>query len=155
MKQVEFHKKESELKDKASELKEKALADAYVINELQGKLLAFQNLSKHDETLQLEFSVIHYKVEESILNGNLDEMKELSKYLSRLIKNPSDKDESLDISELLNNLSPINHGEENHVQNPLAVINTFDINHINTTHSVYPSGEGSESFSMIDTENLH
>ena len=156
MKQVEFHKKESELKDKASELKEKALLDAMeivkqkdIVNELQGKLLAFQNLSKHDETLQLELSVIHYKVEESIVNGNLEEMKELSKYLSQLMKNPADEDESLDISELLNNLSPVVHGGENQVQNPLAVINNFDINHINTTHSVYPSGEVSESYEII------
>jgi hypothetical protein len=156
MKQVEFHKKESELKDKASELKEKALLDAMeivkqkdIVNELQGKLLAFQNLSEHDETLQLELSVIHYKVEESIVNGNLEEMKELSKYLSQLMKNPADKDESLDISELLNNLSPVVHGGENQVQNPLAVINNFDINHINTTHSVYPSGEVSESYEII------
>lgn len=156
MKQVEFHKKESELKDKASELKEKALLDAMeivkqkdIVNELQGKLLAFQNLSKHDETLQLELSVIHFKVEESIVNGNLEEMKELSKYLSQLMKNPADEDESLEISELLNNLSPIVHGGENQVQNPLAVINNFDINHINTTHSVYPSGEVSESYEII------
>lgn len=154
MKQVEFHKKESELKDKA-------LADAHeivkqnkIINELQEKLLAFQNLSKHDETLKLELSVIHFKVEESILNGNLEEMKELSKYLSQLMKNPADKGESLDISELLNNLSPIVHGGENQVQNPLTVINNFDINHINTTHSIYPSGEGS-SFDIIDVENFH
>jgi len=163
MKQVEFHKKESEFKDKAledalkigkqnkiiSKLKEKELADAHVINELQGKLLAFKDLSKHDETLQLELSVIHFKVEESISKGNIDEMKELSKYLSELMKNPIEKDESLDISELLNNLSPVVHGEENHIQNPLAVINNFDINHINTTHSVYPSGEVSESYEII------
>jgi len=69
------------------------------------------------------------------------------------MKNPIEKDESLDISELLN-LSPIVHGEENVVQNPLAVINNFDINHINTTHSVYPSGEGS-SFSIIQEESLN
>jgi len=92
-KQLEFKAKEVELKDKASELKEKALLDAMeivkqkdIVNELQGKLLAFQNLSKHDETLQLELSVIHFKVEESIANKNVNEMEELSKYLSQLIK---------------------------------------------------------------------
>jgi len=160
-KQLEFKAKEVELKDKASELKEKALLDAMeivkqkdIVNELQGKLLAFQNLSKHDETLQLELSVIHFKVEESIANKNVNEMEELSKYLSQLIKNPGDKDESLDISELLNNLSPIGHVEANIVQNPLAVINNFDINNIHTTHSVYPSGEGS-SFDVIQEESFH
>jgi len=150
---IESLMKQLEFKAKESELKEKALADAYIINELQGKLLTFKDLSKHDETLKLELSVIHFKVEESILNGNVDEMKELSKYLSELMKNPIEKDESLEISELLN-LSPIGHVEANIVQNPLAVINNFDINHINTTHSVYPSGEGS-SFSIIDVENSH
>jgi hypothetical protein len=60
----------------------------------------------------------------------------------------------LDISELLNNLSPIVHEVDNQVQNPLAVINNFDINHINTTHSIYPSGDGS-SFDIIDAENSH
>lgn len=103
--QIELLTKQLEFKSKESELKEKALADAHIINELQGKLLAFKDLSKHDETLKLELSVIHFKVEESILNGNVDEMKELSKYLSQLMKNPLEKDESLEISELLNNLS--------------------------------------------------
>jgi hypothetical protein len=155
LKEKEAYKLQIELLMKQVEFKDKALEDAHVINELQGKLLAFQNLSKHDETLQLELSVIHFKVEESILNGNLEEMKELSKYLSQLMNNPADKDESLDISELLNNLSPVVHSEQNQVQNPLAVINNFDINHINTTHSVLLGGEGSESFSIIDAENSH
>lgn len=155
MKQVEFHKKESELKDKA-------LADAHeivkqnkIINELQEKLLAFQNLSKHDETLKLELSVIHFKVEESILNGNVDEMKELSKYLSQLMKNPADEDESLDISELLN-LSPIVNVEENPVQQNVPVINhgNFDINQMHITHSVLLGGEGSESFSIIKEDHI-
>ena len=146
---IELLTKQLEFKEKESELKEKALADAHIINELQGKLLTFKDLSKHDETLKLELSVIHFKVEESILNGNVDEMKELSKYLSQLMKDPIEKEESLEISELLNNLSPIVHVEANQVQNPLAVINNFDINHINTTHSVYPSGEGSESYEIL------
>jgi hypothetical protein len=164
MKQLEFKEKEVELKTKESELKDKALEDAHeivkqnkIISELQEKLLAFKNLSQHDETLQLELSVIHFKVEESIVNGNLDEMKELSKYLSQLMKDPIEKEESLDISELLNNLSPIVHGGENHIQNSVPVINNFDINNIHTTHSVLVSvsGEGSESFTIIDTENFH
>jgi len=170
MKQVEFYKKESEFKDKAledaleigkqnkiiSKLKEKELADAHVINELQGKLLAFKNLSQHDETLQLELSVIHFKVEESIANKNISEMEELSKYLSQLMKEPIQKEESLDISELLNNLSPIVHVEENQVQNPLAVINNFDINNVHTTHSVLISISGEESgFSIIQEESLN
>jgi DNA-binding XRE family transcriptional regulator len=156
MKQVEFHKKESELKDKANELKDKALADAHLINELQEKLLAFQNLSKHDETLKLELSVIHFKVEESIVNGNLDEMKELSKYLSELMKDHIEKDESLEISELLN-LSPIVHGGENLVQQNVPVVNhgNFDINQMHITHSVLLGGEGSESFEIIKDESLN
>jgi len=155
MKQLAFKEKEVELKTKESEFKDKALEDAHeivkqnkIINELQGKLLAFKDLSKHDETLQLELSVIHFKVEESIANKNVNEMEELSKYLSQLMKEPIEKEESLDISELLNNLSPVLHVQENLVQNPLAVINNFDINDVHTTHSVYPSGEGS-SFSII------
>jgi len=153
MKQLEFKAKEVELKDKALEDANEIVKQNKIINELKGKLLAFKDLSKGDETLQLELSVIHFKVEESILNGNVDEMKELSKYLSQLMKEPADKDESLDISELLNNLSPV-HVQENLVQNPVAVINNFDINHINTTHSVYPSGEGS-SFDIIQEESFH
>lgn len=146
---IESLMKQLEFKDKALEDAHEIVKQNKMINELQEKLLAFQNLSKHDETLKLELSVIHFKVEESILNGNLDEMKELSKYLSELMKNPIEKDESLEISELLN-LSPIGHVEANLVQNPVPVINNFvDINHINTTHSVYPSGEGSESFEII------
>jgi hypothetical protein len=148
-KQLEFKAKEVELKDKALEDALEIGKQNKIINELQGKLLAFKDLSKHDETLQLELSVIHFKVEESILGGNVEEMKELSKYLSQLMKNPIEKEESLEISELLNNLSPVVHGEKNHIQNPLAVINNFDINHINTTHSVYPSGEVSESYEII------
>jgi len=162
MKQIEFHEKESELKDKANELKEKALLDAMeivkqkdIVNELQGKLLAFKDLSKYDETLQLELSVIHFKVEESIANKNVSEMEELSKYLSQLMKDPIEKEESLDISELLNNLSPVNV-QENLVQNPIAVINNFDINNVHTTHSVLISMSGEESgFSIIQEESLN
>lgn len=153
MKQLAFKDKEVELKDKALEDAHEIVKQNKIINELQEKLLAFKDLSKHDETLQLELSVIHFKVEESILGGNVEEMKELSKYLSELMKNPIEKEESLEISELLNNLSPV-HVQENLVQNPLAVINNFDINHINTTHSVYPSGEGS-SFSIIQEESFN
>jgi len=153
--QIELLTKQLEFKSKESELKEKALADAHIINELQGKLLAFKDLSKHDETLKLELSVIHFKVEESILNGNVDEMKELSKYLSELMKNPIEKDESLEISELLN-LSPIGHIEANHVQNPVAVINNFDMNNVHTTHSVLISMSGEESaFSIIQEESFN
>jgi len=156
MKQVEFHKKESEFKDRALEDALEIGKQNKIINELQGKLLTFKNLSQHDETLQLELSVIHFKVEESIANKNISEMEELSKYLSQLMKEPIQKEESLDISELLNNLSPIVHVEENQVQNPLAVINNFDINNVHTTHSVLISISGEESgFSIIQEESLN
>jgi hypothetical protein len=146
---------------KQLEFKDRALEDAHeiakqnkIINELQGKLLAFKDLSKHDETLQLELSVIHFKVEESILGGNVEEMKELSKYLSQLMKEPIEKEESLDISELLNNLSPV-HVQENLVQNTVAVINNgnFDIDNQHITHSVLLSG--GESFSIIQEESFN
>ena len=123
MKQVEFHKKESELK-------EKALADAHIINELQGKLLAVVDLHKEGKDIP-NIELLKDQVNESILSGNVDDMKEFSKYLSQLMKNPIEKEESLEISELLNNLSPIVHVEANQVQNPLTVINNFDINHKN------------------------
>lgn len=154
MKQLEFKAKEVELKDKALEDANEIVKQNKIINELQGKLLAFKDFSKHDETLQLELSVIHFKVEESILNGNLDEMKELSKYLSQLMKEPIEKEESLDISELLNNLSPV-HVQENLVQNPIAVINNgnFDIDNQHITHSVLLSG--GESFSIIQEESFN
>jgi len=58
--------------------------------------------------------------------------------------------ESLNLSSI--NLSPINHGEQNQIVG--NIIGNFDINHINTTHSIYPSGEGS-SFDIIDAENSH
>ena len=140
MKQVEFHKKESEFKDKALEDAHEIVKQNKIINELQGKLLAFKDLSKHDETLQLELSVIHFKVEESIANKNVNEMEELSKYLSQLMKEPIEKEESLDISELLSNISPIS--PINSAQHPVAVVNNgnFDIDQMHVTHSVLLSG---------------
>ena len=160
MKQVEFHKKESELKDKASELKEKALLDAMeivkqkdIVNELQGKLLAVVDLHKESKDVP-DIEVLKYQVNESILSGKVDEMKEFSKYLNELMKNPTDKDESLEISELLN-LSPIVHAEEKSVHHPVAVINNgnFDIDNQHITHSVLLNGE--ESFSIIQEESFH
>lgn len=155
MRQVEFHKKESELKDKALEDAHEIAKQNKMINELQGKLLAVVDLHKEGKDIP-NIELLKDQVNESILSGNVDDMKEFSKYLSQLMKNPADKDESLEISELLNNLSPVVHGEQNHVQNPLAVINNFDINHINTTHSVLVSMSGEESaFSIIQEESFH
>jgi len=175
MKQVEFHKKESELKDKVLEdirlidelkakevqdashihrLKAKQLDNLIVIHELKEQVLSLETLyNKGQGIIGIELDDLKHKVNESIASEKIDEMKEFSKYLSQLMKNPIEKEESLDISELLN-LSPIVHTEENVIQNPLAVINNFDINHINTTHSIYPSGGGS-SFDIIDAENLN
>lgn len=72
------------------------------------------------------------------------------------MKDPIEKEESLEISELLNNLSPVLHVQENHVQNPLAVVNNgnFDIDNQHITHSVLLNGEGS-SFSIIQEESFH
>jgi len=160
MKQLAFKEKEVELKTKESEFKDKALEDAHeivkqnkIINELQEKLLAFQNLSKHDETLQLEFSVIHYKVEESIVNGNVDEMKELSKYLSLLMKDPIEKDEYIDLSKLLAlNESPVLHVQENVVQNPIGVINKFGIQ--NTTVVSEEVFVDSKEYKLLNSSNI-
>lgn len=157
MKQVEFHKKESELKDKALEDAHEIVKQKDIVNELQEKLLAFQNLSKHDETLQLELSVIHFKVEESIANKNVSEMEELSKQLSQFMKDPIDK--NVNISELLKSLELSPVIKENSVNHPVEVNNNanisnfIDINHINTTHSVYPSGE--DSYSIIQDDGSH
>jgi hypothetical protein len=155
--QIKLLKKQLEFKDKEVELKDKALEDALeigkqnkIINELQGKLLAVVDLHKEGKDIP-DIEVLKSQVNESILSGNVDDMKEFSKYLSQLIKNPIEKDESLEISELLNNLSPVLHVQENLVQNPLAVINNFDINNIHTTQSILVSmsGEGAESFEII------
>ena len=152
--QIELLTKQLEFKSKESELKEKALADAHIINELQGKLLAVVDLHKEGKDIP-NIELLKDQVNESILSGNVDDMKEFSKYLSQLMKNPADKDESLEISELLNNLSPVLHVQENLVQNPLAVINNFDINNVHTTHSVLISMSGEESFSIIQEESLN
>jgi hypothetical protein len=155
--QIKLLKKQLEFKDKEVELKDKALEDALeigkqnkIINELQGKLLAVVDLHKEGKDIT-DIEVLKSQVNESILSGNVDDMKEFSKYLSQLIKNPIEKDESLEILELLNNLSPVLHVQENLVQNPLAVINNFDINNIHTTQSILVSmsGEGAESFEII------
>jgi len=174
MKQVEFHKKESELKDKVledaleigkqnkiiSELKEKELADVLeivkqkdVINELQGKLLDLKALYEHDISFSEQFSAIQFRAENSIANNDIADIQYLIGHIGGLVE---DGRENI---ELVLNESPIpqvheNNAQENVVQNPLAVINNFDINHINTTHSVYPSGEGS-SFSIIQEESLN
>jgi len=57
--------------------------------------------------------------------------------------------ESLNLSSI--NLSPINHGEQNQIVG--NIIGNFDNQHI--THSVILGGEGSESFVIVDTENIH
>jgi hypothetical protein len=175
MKQVEFHKKESELKDKALEderlinelkvkeaqdaslinrIKAKELDDLIVIQELKGKLLDLKALYGHDISFSNQLSAIQFQAEDSIANNDFGAIGDLSKYISELLNAEKENSASLDISNLLGNLSPIVHGGENHVQNPLAAINNFDINHINTTHSVYPSGEGS-SFDIIQEESLN
>jgi hypothetical protein len=145
---------------KQLEFKDKALEDAHeiakqnkIINELQGKLLAVVDLHKESKDVP-DIEVLKYQVNESILSGKVDEMKEFSKYLNELMKNPTDKDESLEISELLN-LSPIVHAEEKSVHHPVAVINNgnFDIDNQHITHSVLLNGE--ESFSIIQEESFH
>jgi hypothetical protein len=145
--QIELLKKQLEFKDKALEAALEIGKQNKIINELQGKLLAVVDLHKEGRDIP-DIEVLKSQVNESILSGNVDDMKEFSKYLSELMKNPIEKDESLEISELLNNLSPVLHVQENLVQNPLAVINNFDINNVHTTHSVLISGEES-SFDII------
>jgi hypothetical protein len=56
---------------------------------------------------------------------------------------------SLDLSSI--NLSPIDHGVQNQILG--NVIGNFDNQHI--THSVVLGGEGSESFTIIDTESFY
>jgi len=58
---------------------------------------------------------------------------------------------SLDLSSI--NLSPINHGEQNQIVG--NIIGNFDINNVHTTNSVLISGEVSQSFEIVDTENFH
>ena len=59
--------------------------------------------------------------------------------------------ESLNLSSI--NLSPINHGEQNQIVG--NILGNFDIDNQHITHSIYPSGESSESFVIVDTENIH
>jgi hypothetical protein len=147
--QIELLTKQLEFKSKESELKEKALADAHIINELQGKLLAVVDLHKEGKDIP-NIELLKDQVNESILSGNVDDMKEFSKYLSQLMKNPADKDESLEISKLLD-LSPILLKEEKSVHHSVEVINNgnFDIDNQHITHSVLLNGEGSESYEII------
>ncbi len=73
-------------------------------------------------------------------------MEELSKYLSQLMKEPIEKEESLDISELLANISPIPHA--------VAVNNegNFDIENQHITHSVLLSG--SSEISILEDGSI-
>jgi hypothetical protein len=174
MKQLEFKAKEVELKDKAledaheiakqkqivNELKEKELADARAINELQGKLLDLKALYAHDISFAEEFSAIQFQAENNIANNDFGAIQDLSRYISELLGSARENAESIEISKLLAlNESPIVHdAEENHVQQDVPVINNFvDINNIHTTHSVLVSmsGEGSQSYEIVDTENFH
>jgi hypothetical protein len=161
IKQLEFKAKEVELKDKALEDANEIVKQNKIINELQGKLLEAVNLYKNDDTLKLDLSVIAHQVEESVENKNINEMEELSKQLSLFIKNPIEKD--VNISELLKSLELSPVVKENSINHPVEVNNNanisnfIDINHINTTHSflVSMSGEGSQSYEIVDTENFH
>ncbi len=148
-KQLAFKEKESELKDKALELKDKALEDARVISELKGQLLTLKALYGHDISFSEQFSAIQFRAESSIANNDFDDIAELSRYISRLVEAEKENSVSLDISELLNNLSPIS--PINSAQHPVAVVNNgnFDINNQHITHSVLLNGEGSESFEII------
>ena len=170
-KEVELKTKESELKDKAledayeiakqkqivNELKEKELADARTINELQGKLLDLKALYGHDISFSEQFSAIQFQAENSIANNDFGDIQDLSKYISELLDAERENSPSIDISKLLAlNESPVLHVQENHIQNPVPVINhgNFDINQMHITHSVLLGGEGSESFSIIKEDHI-
>ena len=103
----------------------------------------------HDISFSEQFSAIQFRAESSIANNDFDDIAELSRYISRLVEAEKENSVSLDISELLNNLSPIS--PINSAQHPVAVVNNgnFDINNQHITHSVLLNGEGSESFEII------
>ena len=98
MKQVELHKKEAE--------------DARIISELKGQLLTLKALYGHDVSFAEEFSAIQFRAENSIANNDFDDIADLSRYISKLVEAEKENSVSLDISDLLANISPIIHGEE-------------------------------------------
>ena len=98
MKQVELHKKEAE--------------DARIISELKGQLLTLKALYGHDVSFAEEFSAIQFRAENSIANNDFGDIADLSRYISRLVEAERDNSVSADFSNLLANISPITHGEE-------------------------------------------
>jgi len=120
-------------------------------------LLYLNALYGHDISFSEQFSAIQFRAENSIANNDFGDIQDLSRYISELLDAERENSPSIDISKLLAlNESPVLHVQENLVQNPLAVINNFDINNVHTTHSVLisMSGEGS-SFSIIQEESLN
>jgi hypothetical protein len=139
MKQVELHKKEAE--------------DARIISELKGQLLTLKALYGHNVSFSEEFSAIQFRAENSIANNDFDDIANLSRYISRLVEAERDNSVSADISDLLDNISPIS--PINSVQHPVvAVVNhgNFDIDQIHVTHSVLLSG--SVEISILEDESI-
>ena len=110
--QIELLTKQLEFKAKEVELKDKALEDARAINELQGKLSDLKALYAHDISFSKEFSAIQFRAENSIANNDFGDIADLSRYISRLVEAERDNSVSADFSNLLANISPITHGEE-------------------------------------------
>ncbi len=213
MKQVEFHKKESELKDKileaAREIGKQKEINTELLDQNEVLDLKMQYATKEARVREIEKSILFtqkeklsslltqkdYELNNALLQKEIEQkelliQKEMELADKSLIKNQvidqlreeiADLNkqlsqnniaysiyldevgcqpgsslfekqllESLDLSSI--NLSPIDDGGQNQIAG--NVIGNFDINHINTTHSIYPSGEGS-SFDIIDVENSH
>lgn len=103
--QIELLKKQLEFKDKEAE-------DARIISELKDQLLTLKALYGHDVSFAEEFSAIQFRAENSIANNDFGDIADLSRYISRLVEAERDNSVSADFSNLLANISPINHGEE-------------------------------------------
>ena len=119
--------KEKEVQDEShiNRLKAKQLDNLIVIQELKGKLSDLQALYEQDISFSDQFTVIQFRAENSIANNDIADIQYLIGHIGGLVEDGREN------TELALNESPVLQLQENHVQNPLANINNFDINNIN------------------------
>ena len=113
MKQVEFHKKESEFKEKALLDAIEIVKQKDIVNELQGKLLELKALYGNDVSFSEEFSAIQFRAENSIENRDFGDIQDLARHIDGLVEAGRENSEPMSLATLMAlNESPIIHGEE-------------------------------------------
>jgi tetratricopeptide (TPR) repeat protein len=145
--QIQALIKELALKDKALEDAREIMQQKQAINDLHEKLLTLVDLQKKAGIFDIELSVIAHQVEESIAIAKIDEMSELSKHLDELIKQNAEKGEPVELSKILDDLSPTHHSVE--VNNGGIV----DFSNVHTTHSSMIELIGNETNLEAESSN--